>query len=65
MSVNQDLGQLLAMAVGLTDHNWGSQRDVVCLGGPIAPSYMSPTAGGGGVGGSQPMSTAVEISLHI
>ncbi len=27
----------------------GSQRDVVCLGLPIATSYMSPNAGGGGV----------------
>jgi hypothetical protein len=27
----------------------GSQRDVVFLGWPIAPSYMSPSAGGGGV----------------
>jgi hypothetical protein len=26
----------------------GSQRDVVYLGWPIAPSYMSPNAGGGG-----------------
>ncbi len=26
----------------------GSQRDVVYLGWPIAPSYMSPKAGGGG-----------------
>jgi hypothetical protein len=28
-----------------------SQRDVVYLGWPIAPSYMSPNAGGGGVAG--------------
>jgi hypothetical protein len=26
----------------------GLQRDVVYLGGPIAPSYMSPNAGEGG-----------------
>jgi hypothetical protein len=25
----------------------GSRRDVVCLGWPIAPLYVSPTAGGG------------------
>ncbi len=25
-----------------------SQRDVICLGGPIAPSYTSPNVGGGG-----------------
>ena len=31
----------------------GSQRDVVYLGWPIAPSYMSPNWGGGGVTGSQ------------
>jgi hypothetical protein len=31
----------------------GSQRDVVYLGWPVAPSYMSPnTGGGGGVAGS-------------
>jgi hypothetical protein len=36
-----------------------SQRDVVYLSLPIAPSCMSPNAGGGrGVAGSQPMSTA-------
>jgi hypothetical protein len=35
----------------------GSQRDVVYPGWPIAPSYTSPNArGGGGVAGSQPMS---------
>ncbi len=28
----------------------GSQGDVVYIGWPIAPSYMSPMAGGGGVG---------------
>jgi hypothetical protein len=40
----------------------GLQRDVVYLGGPIATSYMSPNAGvGGGVSGSQPMSTAVDM----
>ncbi len=35
---------------------WGSQRDVVYLGWPIAPSYMSPknaVRGGGGQGLSQ------------
>ncbi len=35
----------------------GLQRDVVYLGRPIAPSYMSPNAKGGGVAGSQTMST--------
>ncbi len=39
--------------------NRGLQRDIVCLGWPIAPSYMSPNAGGGGVAGPQPMSIAV------
>ncbi len=54
----------------------GSQRDVVCSGWPIAPSYMSQNAragGGGAVAGSQPTSTAVhmepketmKIYLHI
>ncbi len=37
----------------------GLQIDVVYLGWPKAPSYMSPIAGGGGVARSQPMSTAV------
>ncbi len=37
----------------------GSQRDVIYFGWPIAPSYVSPNAGGAGVTGSQPMSTAV------
>jgi hypothetical protein len=42
----------------------GLQRDVVYLGWPMAPSYMSPNAGGrgGGVAGSQPVSTAVHRS---
>ncbi len=51
----------------------GSERDVVYLGGPIAPCYMSPNAGGGGGCGCQIMSTAahmvpkytLEIYLHI
>ncbi len=30
----------------------GSQRDVVYVGWPIAPSYMSPNAGEGGCGAS-------------
>ncbi len=39
------------------------QRDVVYLGLPIAPSYMSQNAGGGReVAGPQPMSTAVHRS---
>ncbi len=41
------------------------QRDVVYLGWPITPSYMSPNAGGGGGGlgiaGSHPMRTAVHM----
>ncbi len=41
----------------------GLQRDVVYLGWPIAPSYMSPNAaGGGGDAGSQPTSTAAHRS---
>jgi hypothetical protein len=40
----------------------GLQRYVVCLGWPIALSYMSPNPGGGEVAGSQPMSTAVHRS---
>jgi hypothetical protein len=40
----------------------GSQRDVVYLDWPIAPSYMSPNAGGRGeVAGSQPMSAALHM----
>ncbi len=44
----------------------GSQRDVVYLGRPIAPWYMSPNAGGGGeVAGSQPKKTKhLRISLY-
>jgi hypothetical protein len=38
----------------------GSQRDVVYLGWPIAPSNMSPNAGKG-VAGFRPMSTAVHM----
>ncbi len=34
-------------------------RDVVYLGWPIAPSYMSPNAGEGGIAGPRPMRTAV------
>ncbi len=38
----------------------GLQRDVVFYGWPIAPSNMSPNAGGrGGIAGFWPMSTAV------
>ncbi len=42
----------------------GSQRDVVYLGRPIAPSYISPNAGEGGscVAWSQQMSMAVHRS---
>ncbi len=43
---------------------WGLQKDVVYLGWPIAPSYLSPNAGGGGVAGSQPMITAVHRSTN-
>ncbi len=32
----------------LRAHPRGLQKDVVYLGGPIAPTYMSPNAGGGG-----------------
>ncbi len=39
----------------------GLQRDVVNLGRPIAPSYMSPNEGGGDAG-PQPMSTALHRS---
>ncbi len=39
----------------------GLQRDVVYLGWPMAPSYMSPNAGRGNWG-SQPMNTAVHRS---
>ncbi len=35
----------------------GSQKVVIYLGWPIAPSYMNPNAGGVVVAGSQPMST--------
>jgi hypothetical protein len=42
----------------------GLHRDVVYLCWPIAPSYMSPNAGGGGVAGSQPMSAAVHRSQN-
>jgi hypothetical protein len=38
---------------------------VVYLGWPIEPSYMSPNAGGGGVAGSQPMSTAVSAYVCL
>ncbi len=41
----------------------GSQRDVVFLGWPISPSYMSPHAGGGGAG-YQPMCTAAHHNAH-
>ncbi len=37
-----------AMNSGLISTSRGLQRDVVSLGWPIAPSYMSPNAGGGG-----------------
>ncbi len=43
-------------------HTRGLHRDVFYLGWPIAPSYMSQNAGGGGVAGSQLMSTAVHRS---
>jgi hypothetical protein len=45
----------------LTFTHTGLQRDVVYLGGPIAPSYMSPIAVEGGSCGSQTMSKAVHI----
>ncbi len=40
----------------------GLQRDVVYLCGPLAPSYMSPNAGGGGKLRGLSMSTAVHRS---
>ncbi len=45
----------------------GLQRDVVYLGWPIAPSYMSPNAGEGGElrpAGPPPMSSAVHRSQN-
>jgi hypothetical protein len=59
--------QLNSMSPFLTDF-WlivlakALQRDVVYLGWPIAPSYMSPNSGERGVAGYQPMSTAVHRS---
>ncbi len=48
--------------VYINDTIRGSPRDVVFLGWPIAPSYMSPNAGeGGGVAGFQPKSKAVHM----
>ncbi len=44
-------------------YNLNLQSDVVYLGSPIAPLYITLNAGGrGGVAGSQPMSTAVHRS---
>jgi hypothetical protein len=40
----------------------GLQGDVVYLGWPIAPSFIESKCGG--IAGSQPMSTAVHITLH-
>ncbi len=40
--------------------NRGSQKDVVYFGWPIAPSYMSQNAGGGG-GGFLNQSSAVHL----
>jgi hypothetical protein len=42
-----------------------TKRCRLYLGRPIAPSYMSPNGGGGGVAWSQPMSTAVHIEPKI
>ncbi len=40
----------------------GLQRDLVYLGWPTAPSYMSPNAGGGGeLRGSHPMSMSTAV----
>ncbi len=54
-------GETTSTTVGLYR---GSQRDVVCFCWPIAHWYKSPNAGGGGVAGSQPMSTAVHITWY-
>ncbi len=43
----------------------GSQRDVVYLGWPMAPLYMSPNAGEEGVAGSQPINPAVHMEPKI
>ncbi len=44
----------------------GSQRDVVYLGWPMAPAYMSPNAGGeGGIAGSQPMSSIWALCAQL
>jgi hypothetical protein len=43
----------------------GLKRDVVYLGWPTAPSYISPKAGERGVAGSQPMSTHAGVHRSL
>ncbi len=49
-----------------TVQSWASPRDVVYLGWPIAPSYMSPNAGGGGsLRGLSQLVQLCTLSLYI
>jgi hypothetical protein len=56
-----------AVSDGATAPSRGSQRDVVYLGWPLAPSYMSQNVceGRGGVAWSQPMSTGTAVHINF
>jgi hypothetical protein len=45
----------------MSNNSRGHKRDVVYLGRPIVPSYMSPNAGGGGAG---PLSQWVQLCTY-
>ncbi len=54
--------------LSLSLNHRGSQRDVIYLGWPIAPTYMSPNAGGGGLQGLSQwvqLYTGAQINLEI
>jgi hypothetical protein len=57
---------LAGFSTNISFYAGGYKRDVVYLCWPLAPLYTSPDARGmgGGVTGSQPMSTAVHITWH-
>ncbi len=58
--MNKHMSMHIYCIIGIFNEGRGSQRDVVYLGWPIAPSYLSPNAG---VAGSQTLSQWVQLCI--
>jgi hypothetical protein len=54
-------GTILSLPIFFLFFTGGLQGDVVFLGWPIAPSYMSPNAGGGGRGELRGLSQRIQL----